>query len=169
MSNEKVIVRDHWHVWKDDGKRVEYIGGFYSETAMGDALAWKNSQPKGERDQYTVTNKGPIGIVREHADDPDAVMADPVKRRLYEEASKSYQPDGTKKHQPYSATIRPVSGTTTRRGTVTTSRKPVSAPQTPVRTRPAVQVDADLAKVAQAELERHKADERADLEQGINR
>lgn len=148
-QEQKALVRDHWHVWKDDGVTVEYVGGYYNENAMDMALEWRRKQKNPEH--YTVTNKGPLGIIAEHAEDPEAVMADPEKRRQFEYASKSQSG-----RQPYQA--REQNAAPRRRASVVSSRpKPTPKPK--------VKVDAALANAAGEDLERLRADEAAELAQ----
>lgn len=147
----KDIQPDHWHVWKDDGKTVTYIGGYYNANGMKLAMDYRNAQDKPE--QFTVTNKGPMGIVKEFVDDPDGVKADPVKFRQYQEASKSWGPNGR------IANVTQITAPTTSRRRQTRPTAPVTPPKPVVP----IVVDKALADVAQAELAKHKADEAAEL------
>jgi hypothetical protein len=130
-----------WHVWHKDPKTGirKYCGSFYNDKA---ALGFKRDQKNPE--EFQISNIGPSAIAKASQPKPSSAAERLREKRRQEQAARYER---------------------ARRGesTSVTPPKPKAKPQP--ETAEQKKMKADAADM----LEQHKADEQADLEQGINR
>jgi hypothetical protein len=132
----------NWHIWHKDAKGIrKYMGAF---AKSDDAILWKKQQDAPN--EYTVTNFGPVA---ESNPRPLAPNRTPSARRTAVEDPRAVQRKADFERERRNGVF---------------GRKPKAAPKVPDSPE-MKRMKADAANI----IEGHKADEKADLDKGINR
>ena len=140
----------NWHIWEkhpSSGKPFKYVGAMNTDT---EALTWKREN-ETEHKKFMVNNIGPGGIAKAVGN------AGPRPQRTVQQSSPTAM-----------EAMRVARQEAARKDRERQEQNAAKKAERDARTAEDRKVMAGVVKDAEGLLEQHKADEQADLEQGIN-